>query len=305
LHTAHRKSKYPPIHFAAITPSSLETFSVSSVSNELAWDSLEVYLLAGRRPMLEARGLTKYYGSVLAVQSIDFCLEPGQVLGYLGPNGSGKSTTVKMLIGLLEPSGGQVLFNGKNIQQDLVGYRKHLGYVPEEANLYPYLTGLEYLELVGTLRGMPQPRMKTKIDSFLELFSLFPHRHIALSSYSKGMRQRILLISALMDNPDVLILDEPLSGLDVTSALIFKNLIQSLSAKGKTIFYCSHVLEVVEKVCSRLLILRKGQVIASGSTEEVRQRIGETSLENVFLHLVEDRDVAQIANNIVDVVVSS
>jgi len=254
--------------------------------------------------MLEARGLTKYYGSVLAVQGIDFSLEPGQVLGYLGPNGSGKSTTVKILIGLLEPSSGQVLFNGKDIQHDLVGYRKHLGYVPEEANLYPYLTGYEYLELVGTLRGMPLPRMKTKIDSFLELFSLFPNRHVALSSYSKGMRQRILLISALMDNPDVLILDEPLSGLDVTSALIFKNLIQSLSTKGKTIFYCSHVLEVVEKVCTRLLILRKGQVIASGSTEEVRQRIGHTSLENIFLHLVEDRDVAQIASNIVDVVVS-
>jgi ABC-2 type transport system ATP-binding protein len=254
--------------------------------------------------MLEARGLTKYYGSVLAVQSIDFCLEPGQVLGYLGPNGSGKSTTVKMLIGLLEPNHGDVLFNGKNIQHDLVGYRKHLGYVPEEANLYPYLTGQEYLELVGTLRGMPQPRMRTKIDSFLELFSLFPHRHVALGSYSKGMRQRILLISALMDNPDVLILDEPLSGLDVTSALIFKNLIQSLSTKGKIIFYCSHVLEVVEKVCSRLLILRKGQVIARGSTEEVRQRIGQTSLEHIFLQLVEDRDVAQIASNIVDTVVS-
>jgi ABC-2 type transport system ATP-binding protein len=289
---------------ASIEPLFAETFSVSPVSNELGWDSLEVRLLAGRRPMLEARGLTKYYGSVLAVQSIDFGLEPGQVLGYLGPNGSGKSTTVKMLIGLLEPTSGQVLFHGKNIQHDLVGYRKHLGYVPEEANLYPYLTGLEYLELVGTLRGMSPPRMQTKIDSFLDLLSLFPHRHVALSSYSKGMRQRILLISALMDNPDVLILDEPLSGLDVTSALIFKNLIQSLSARGKTIFYCSHVLEVVEKVCSRLLILRKGHVIASGATEEVRQRIGQTSLENIFLHLVEDRDVAQIADNIVDVMVS-
>ncbi len=254
--------------------------------------------------MLEARGLTKYYGSVLAVHNIDFCLDPGQVLGYLGPNGSGKSTTVKMLTGLLEPTNGQVLFQGQNIQQDLVGYRKHLGYVPEEANLYPYLTGQEYLELVGTLRGMSAPRMKSKIESFLEFFSLFPHRHLSIGSYSKGMRQRILLISALMDNPDVLVLDEPLSGLDVTSALIFKNLIQSLSVRGKIIFYCSHVLEVVEKVCSRLLILRKGQVIASGSTEEVRQRIGETSLERIFLNLVEDRDVAKIADSIVDVVVS-
>jgi ABC-2 type transport system ATP-binding protein len=254
--------------------------------------------------MLEASGLTKYYGSVLAVHAIDFAIEPGQVLGYLGPNGSGKSTTVKMLTGLLEPSDGKVLFNGADIQRDLVGYRKHLGYVPEEANLYPYLTGYEYLELVGTLRSMPPARMRGKIDSFLELFSLFPHRHISLSSYSKGMRQRILLISALMDNPDVLILDEPLSGLDVTSALIFRHLIQSLSAKGKTIFYCSHVLEVVEKVCSRLLILRKGQVIASGGTQEVRQRIGQDSLENTFLQLVEDRNLSQIANDIVDAVMS-
>ena len=254
--------------------------------------------------MLEARGLTKYYGSVLAVQSIDFTLEPSQVLGYLGPNGSGKSTTVKMLIGLLEPTQGEVLFQGKNIQNDLSGYRKQLGYVPEEANLYPYLTGYEYLELVGTLRRMAQGRLKIKIESLLELFSLFPHRHLSIGAYSKGMRQRILLISALMDNPEVLILDEPLAGLDVTSALIFKNLIQVLSAKGKSIFYCSHVLEVVEKVCSRVLILRNGQVIASGATEEVRRHIGESSLEQVFLNLVEDRDVSQIANSIVDVVVS-
>jgi ABC-2 type transport system ATP-binding protein len=255
--------------------------------------------------MLEARGLTKYYGSVPAVQSIDFRIEPGQVLGYLGPNGAGKSTTVKMLTGLLEPTRGQVLFQGKNIQQDLVGYRKYLGYVPEEANLYPYLTGYEYLELVGTLRRMDTGRMRQKIESLLELFSLFPHRHVALSSYSKGMRQRVLLISALMDNPEVLVLDEPLSGLDVTSALIFRHLIQSLTLRGKIIFYCSHVLEVVEKVCSRLLILRKGQVIASGATEEVRQRVGEASLENIFLQLVEDRDVSLIANHIVDVMVSS
>jgi ABC-2 type transport system ATP-binding protein len=251
--------------------------------------------------MLEARGLTKFYGSVPAVQNISFTLEPGQVLGYLGPNGSGKSTTVKMLTGLLEPTDGQVLFDGKNIQHDLVGYRRGLGYVPEEANLYPYLTGLEYLELVGTLRAMPVARMKSRTDSFLELFSLFPQRHVALGSYSKGMRQRILLISALLDDPKVLILDEPLSGLDVTTALIFKNLIQTLSAKGKIIFYCSHVLEVVEKVCSRLLILRKGQVIASGGTEEVRQRIGQASLENIFLQLVEERDVSQIASDIVSV----
>ena len=215
--------------------------------------------------MLEARGLSKFYGSVLAVRDIGFCLQPGQVLGYLGPNGSGKSTTVKMLTGLLEPSDGQ------DIRKNLIAYRKRLGYVPEEANLYPYLTGQEYLEMMATLRGMPEPHKGKTIASLLHLFSLWPHRHVTTGSYSKGMRQRILLIAALMDDPDVLILDEPLSGLDGTTVLVIKNLIQALSARGKAIFYCSHILEVVEKVCSHLIILRKGQVIAQGTTSEVRE----------------------------------
>src|SRR5437016_12648516 len=157
--------------------------------------------------MLAAQGLFKFYGSVPAVQNVTFTLKPGQVLGYLGPNGSGKSTTVKMLIGLLEPTDGEVTHNGQNIHKDLPAYRKRLGYVPEEANLYPYLTGQEYLHMVGTLRAMSPKRMKIKISSLLELFSLFAHRHVSLGSYSKGMRQRVLLIAALMDNPDVLILD--------------------------------------------------------------------------------------------------
>jgi ABC-2 type transport system ATP-binding protein len=255
--------------------------------------------------MLEAKGLCKFYRSVPAVLNVTFLLEPGQVLGYLGPNGAGKSTTVKMLTGLLEPTHGQVLYDGQDIHKNLIAYRKHLGYVPEEANLYPYLTGKEYLDMVGTLRGMPAPHKRKRTDTLLELFSLWPHRHVTLGSYSKGMRQRILLIAALMDNPDVLILDEPLSGLDVTSALVIKSLIQAFSAKGKSVFYCSHVLEVVERVCSHLIILRKGQVIAHGSTTDVRDRIGKSSLEGVFLQLVEDRDIGQVANEIVNVVVSA
>jgi ABC-2 type transport system ATP-binding protein len=158
--------------------------------------------------------------------------------------------------------------------------------------------------MIGTLRAMPQPRKSVRIRSLLELFSLRPHRHVTLGSYSKGMRQKILLIAALMDNPNALILDEPLSGLDVTSVLIVKNLIQTLSAQGKAVFYCSHILEVVEKVCSHLIVLRNGRVIAQGSTREVRERIGKSSLEDVFLQLVEEEDVAQIVNEIVDVVIS-
>lgn len=254
--------------------------------------------------MLEAKGLVKFYGSVPAVQDVTFYLEPGEILGYLGPNGSGKSTTVKILTGLLEPSYGQVIHDGRDIHQNLLAYRKRLGYVPEEANLYPYLTGSEYLDMVGTLRAMPEATKKSKINTLLELFSLWPHRDVTMGSYSKGMRQRILLIAAFMDNPELVILDEPLSGLDVTSALIVKNLIQAFSARGKSVFFCSHVLEIVEKLCSKLIILRQGRVIAYGATGEVLERIGQASLESTFLRLVEDRDVVQVANKIVEVVMS-
>ena len=255
--------------------------------------------------MLEATNLSKFYGSVMAVENVTFTLEPGQVLGYLGPNGSGKSTTVKMLTGLLEPTYGEVTYNHHNIHDDLIAFRKILGYVPEEPNLYPHLTGEEYLDMVGTLRAMPSSRKRAKINSLLELFSLWPHRHVTLGSYSKGMRQKILLIAALMDNPDVLILDEPLSGLDVTSVLVVKSLIQALSSQGKAVFYCSHILEVVEKVCSHLIVLRKGHVLAHGPTSAVREKIGKSSLEDVFLDLVEDVDITQIVNDILGVVACS
>jgi ABC-2 type transport system ATP-binding protein len=254
--------------------------------------------------MLEARQLTKFYGSVPAVQEISFQIAPGSVLGYLGPNGSGKSTTVKMLIGLLQPTHGEVRFGGRNIQHDLLAYRRHLGYVPEEPNLYPHLTGWEYLEMVGTLREISEASLATKADQLLDLLALGAYKHVQMSAYSKGMRQRILLIAALMDNPDVLVLDEPLSGLDVSSAMVVKNLIQILSSRGKFIFYCSHVLEVVEKVCTQFIVIRKGRMIASGSTDEVRCQIGQSTLEQAFVQLVEDKDAGQIACDIVSVMMS-
>jgi len=250
--------------------------------------------------MLEAVRLTKRYSSLPAVQDLSFTLRPGVILGCLGPNGSGKSTTVKMLTGLLEPTRGVVRFHDHNIQDDLAEYRKHLGYVPEEAHLYPYLTGWEYLEMIGTLRGISRPLMESKIDSLLELFSLRAARHASIGTYSKGMRQRILLIAAIMHDPDIFIFDEPLSGLDVTSALIFKNLVQALGRAGKLVFYCSHVLEVVEKVCTDVLILRKGVVIAHDSVANVGKILGQ-SLENTFLHLVDDVDTMRVASDIVQV----
>ena len=250
--------------------------------------------------MLEAAQLTKRYSSLHAVQDLSFRLNAGQVLGCLGPNGSGKSTTVKMLTGLLEPSRGVVRFNGRPIQEDLASYRTHLGYVPEEAHLYPYLTGWEYLEMIATLRGMDRDGMLVKIDSLLQLLSLHTARHASIGTYSKGMRQRILLIAALMHDPEIFIFDEPLSGLDVTSALIFKNLVQTLGRAGKLVFYCSHVLEVVEKVCTDVLILRKGEVIAHDSVANVGKILGQ-SLENTFLHLVDNVDTMHVAHDIVQV----
>jgi ABC-2 type transport system ATP-binding protein len=250
--------------------------------------------------MLEASCLTKCYSSVPAVQDLNFSLQTGEILGCLGPNGSGKSTTVKMLTGLLEPTRGEVLFDGQNIRRDLAGYRKRLGYVPEEPLLYSYLSGQEYLDLVGTLRGMPRKQLSQKTSALLQFFSLHSHRHSTLASYSKGMRQRILLIAALLDNPDIFILDEPLSGLDVASALIIKHLIRTLGEHGKVVFYCSHVLEVVEKVCSHILILRKGNVIAQGPTDKVRET-ADRSLEDTFLQLVDEVDTARVAHDIFEV----
>ena len=251
--------------------------------------------------MLEARGLTKCYAAIPAVDDVSFTVRPGEILGYLGPNGSGKSTTVKMITGLLEPTRGQVRFRDTDIQADLTAYKRILGYVPEEAMLYPYLTGWEYLDFVGTLRGLNRLQLKSRSESLLQLFALHPHRHAPISSYSKGMRQRILIIAALMHDPTVLVFDEPLSGLDVTSAMIFRKLVKSLGEQGKIVFYCSHVLEVVEKICSHVLILSKGKLVAHGSVNEIRQMAGRSTLEDSFSHLVEESDAEKIASDIVEV----
>ncbi|MGA7415664.1 MAG: ABC transporter ATP-binding protein [Bryobacteraceae bacterium] len=254
--------------------------------------------------MLEARSLTKCYSTVPALDNVSFTIRPGEVLGYLGPNGSGKSTTVKILTGLLQPTSGVALFNGVDIQRDLPAYKRQLGYVPEEANLYPFLSGLEYLELVGRLSGLDSNIVQKRAGKLLRILSLHPHRHLAISSYSKGMRQRILLISAILHNPDLLIFDEPLSGLDVTTAMIFRKMVQSMSSEGKTIFYCSHVLEVVEKVCSHVMILRKGKQLAYGSVEDLNRFQSMASLEETFSSLVQATDAEESAEEIVDAVVS-
>jgi ABC-2 type transport system ATP-binding protein len=252
--------------------------------------------------MLEVRSLTKTYSTIPVLENVSFTINPGQVLGYLGPNGSGKSTTVKIITGLLEQSAGSVLFNGANIRDDLAAYKRIVGYVPEEANLYPFLSGLEYLELIGRLRGLRGRVIARRTGEMLEIFSMTPHRHSTIATYSKGMRQRILLIAALMHNPDLIIFDEPLSGLDVTSALIFREMVKALSRAGKAIFYCSHVLEVVEKVCSHVIILQNGRQLACGTVEDLKTFQQMPSLEAAFAHLVQERDAPASAAALVEAV---
>jgi len=251
--------------------------------------------------MLEVSKLTKFYRNTPVVDDVSFAVRPGEVTGYLGPNGSGKSTTVKMIVGLIEPTTGQVRMDGRNVREDITAFRRRLGYVPEEAILYSYLTGLEYLQLIGRLRCLPEDVVEQKANEMLSLFSLSSYRRAPISSYSKGMKQRVLISAALLHNPDVLILDEPLSGVDVTSALLFKHLLEELARGGKAILYISHVLEVVEKVCERVIILYQGRVVANDSVDHLRDLMHLPSLEEIFSQMVEHRDLESTARDIVGV----
>jgi len=251
--------------------------------------------------MLEAVGLTKRYSGIPAVEDVSFQIRRGQILGYLGPNGSGKSTTVKMLTGLIEPSSGQILFDGVRVGGGTPFFARTLGYVPEEPQVYSHLTGPEYLRLVGRLHFIPRPRLERTIDAFINLFSLHDARYELLLNYSKGMRQKILLSAALLHNPEVLILDEPFSGLDVGAALVLRNLLGALAREGKVILYSSHVLEVVEKVCSEVVILHKGKIVAYDTVERLRELQASPSLESVFAQLAIFEDTSAIAERIIAV----
>jgi ABC-2 type transport system ATP-binding protein len=249
--------------------------------------------------MLEVRNLIKRYSRIPAVDGVSFTIRPGEILGYVGPNGAGKSTTVKMLIGLIEPSEGGIFFQGRDVRLDWPAFQRQMGYVPEEPHVYPHLTGREYLQLAGRLRGLTRRTLEARMDAMLRLFSLWEDRYSPLSSYSKGMRQKILLSAGLLHDPALLILDEPFSGLDVNTAMVLRALLRELASEGKMILYSSHVLEVVEKVCSSVLILRKGKVMAHDAVERLRGLMQQSSLEGVFAQLTEQEDPGRIAAGIV------
>ena len=252
--------------------------------------------------MLEARLLTKYFNRKPVVKEVSFRIGRNDIVGYLGPNGAGKSTTVKMLVGLLRPSYGEILFEGNPVERQLVEYKTRLGYVPEEALLYSHLSGREYLLLAGRLRSIPEKELNLKIDELLRLLSLGVQKYAPISSYSKGMKQKILMIAAVLHNPDILIFDEPLSGLDVSSILIVRNLLKSLAAQGKAVLYSSHVLEIVEKICSRVLVIHNGDLVADDSIENLRNLMRLPSLEDIFMQLVQHENYEQIAQQMVEVI---
>jgi len=251
--------------------------------------------------MLELKHVSKSYRSIPAVEDVSFVLREGEVLGYLGPNGSGKSTTVKMVIGMIQPTKGKVFFAGRNIHDDLVSFRAHLGYVPEEAHVYTHLSGLEYLQLIGRLRGMQESLIDRKARTLLQLLSLEAAQYSALSDYSKGMKQRVLIAAALLHDPKLIVFDEPLSGLDVVSARLFKDLLVILAREGKAILYISHVLEVVEQVCNRVIVLAKGKVVADAAPRDLTRLMELPTLESVFAQLVQQTNTEQVAQDLVDV----
>jgi ABC-2 type transport system ATP-binding protein len=252
--------------------------------------------------MLELRHVSKHFASIPAVDDVSFCARMGEVTGYLGPNGSGKSTTMKMLTGLIERTRGEILFQGKPIEDDLIAYKRRLGYVAEEPNLYNHLSAVEYLTMVAQLRDLALRETSARIDGLLRMFSLHDDRHASISGYSKGMRQKVLLIAALLHNPDLILLDEPFSGLDVASALVLRSLIQELAGRGKVVLFSSHELDTVERVCSRVVILHKGRLVADDEIARLRTLMELESLEAIFSQLAVEQDTAAMAREIAEMI---
>jgi ABC-2 type transport system ATP-binding protein len=252
--------------------------------------------------MLELRGVTKRFLGITAVDNVTFTARAGEITGYLGPNGSGKSTTLKMITALIEASDGAILFDGQPIQRDLIAYKQRMGYVPEEPHLYAHLSGLEYLVMVGQLRNLPARPAAGRIDGLLRLFGLYSDRHSPISAYSKGMRQKILLSAAMLHNPDLILLDEPFSGLDVSTGLVLRSLIQELAARGKVVLFSSHDLEIVERVCSHVVILHRAKIVADDSIEHLRTLMALPTLEEIFSQLAVEQDTAAISREIADLI---
>jgi ABC-2 type transport system ATP-binding protein len=251
--------------------------------------------------MLELQGLTKSFRGISAIREISFKVAAGEVVGFLGPNGAGKSTTVKIITGMLHPDEGKVLFESSDVANDMVSFRAAFGYVPEEPHLYTYLSGLEYLQLVGRIRGFGEALIEVKATRLLKLLHLESWQYSPISSYSKGMRQRVLIAAALLHDPKLLIFDEPLSGLDVDTVRLFKDLLTLMAAEGKAVLYITHVLETVEQLCDRVVVIANGSIVADARPSELKSLMSLPSLESAFAQLVQQQDTRETAREVLEV----
>jgi len=236
-------------------------------------------------PIIRIHNLNKYFGSKHVLRNVNIDINPGQVIGYIGPNGAGKSTTVKILSGLLSDFTGDVIVKGIDIRQNPLAVKGLIGFVPEIAELYDVLTPNEFLSMMGALYSLPQDVVSERSSRMLDAFGLAGNMDQRMDTFSKGMKQKVLITSGLLHNPEILILDEPLSGLDANSVIIVKELIDKLAKSGKTIFYCSHMMDIVEKVSDRIILINEGSVVADGSIEELRKLQDKDSLEAIFAGL--------------------
>jgi ABC-2 type transport system ATP-binding protein len=240
--------------------------------------------------MIEFSNLTKSFDGKPAVDDLTLRVRPGEILGFLGPNGAGKTTTVKMLTGMLTPTSGQALVAGFDVLQEALEVKKRIGYVPESGAVFESLTAWEYLEMVSELHHLARDVAERRIKEFLTLFGVFAQRDQQLSHFSKGMKQKIILISAFLHNPQVLFLDEPLNGLDANAARIIKEVLRKFSEQGKTVMFCSHILEVVERICTRIAIIHNGRIVADGATDDILTLTSEPTLEHAFARLTDSDD---------------
>ena len=250
--------------------------------------------------MIRLEGLAKSYGAHRAVDGLDLEVRPGEIFGFLGPNGAGKTTTVKMITGLIKPTAGRVTVCGVDVAADPVGAKRLMGLVPDEPFVYPKLTGLEYLRFVGELYGVPLADIRRRSPELLELFELAPWGGELVESYSHGMRQKLVLAGILLHEPKVLVLDEPMVGLDPKSGRLAKDILARLAERGTAIFMCTHVLEIAEKLCARIGVMMGGRMIACGTLEELRARGGRdgADLESVFLSLTGGAEYAQLLRHL-------
>jgi ABC-2 type transport system ATP-binding protein len=249
---------------------------------------------------VELKGIVKHYNEILAVDNIDLTIKAGEIFGLLGPNGSGKSTTLKMLLGLVQPDSGSVTVLGTHVQEDSVAVKQQVGYVPESPRLYEFLTGIEYLDFIADIYGVQTAEKKNRINEYLKALQLEGREGDMINSYSEGMKQKIALISAFLHRPKLLILDEPLSALDPRSARIVKDFLQELKTQGVTTIMSTHVLEIAQALCDRIGIMYRGKLLALGNMKELRQmsKLPDSGLEDIFLKLTGTGDVRAVVEEL-------